>query len=491
MKGLKIIVTTAVLLIFHFQQLMAQSGYVEDALRFSQYGQTGSARITALGGTQTSLGGDISNVHGNPAGLGFFQNSEFSVSAAYGDLTSDTFFRNQLRGYNTTNFSLPNIGAVISRAKGPLEIGDWRGGSFGISLNRQSTYNQDFGYFSNQREQGSMLDYYVDLYNEQGVPTGTDALFFEAFLINPVDGGGYGFVPNASNALEKSELVENEGNLTQISFSYGGNYKNKLFLGASLGINSILYRSTKTYDEEFFDDSGQQTTLFSSLQENLFLEGSGINLGVGVIYKPVDQLNLGLNFKSPTWNRINEEYDADLFANFSPPYEDPEFGSIAESDAETDIFISSYNLRTPMQLGAGLTYFFGKNGFISGDINYLDYSTANLRSNVFNTGQDNSEIRRIYSQAINYSVGGEYRLQKIRLRAGYAFFGDPFGETGGLDRSTTQISGGIGLKLPSFSVDFSLVNSQFNSFYTSYPGADLATTENNRITGMLTLGFRF
>lgn len=112
------------------------------------------------------------------------------------------------------------------------------------------------------------------------------------------------------------EKVENEGSMSEINFSYGGNYKNKLFLGASLGINSVSFRSTKTYNEEFFDDNNQ-TTLFSSLQENLYLSGTGVNVGLGVIYKPVDQLNVGLNFKSPTWYQINEEYDADIFADFS------------------------------------------------------------------------------------------------------------------------------------------------------------------------------
>ena len=51
----------------------AQSGYFEDALRFSQSFPAGSARIMAIGGTQWSLGGDVSNIAGNPAGLGFFQ----------------------------------------------------------------------------------------------------------------------------------------------------------------------------------------------------------------------------------------------------------------------------------------------------------------------------------------------------------------------------------------------------------------------------------
>jgi len=490
MKGFKLILSLTALLAFHLSDVKAQSGYVEDALRFSQYGSTGTARINSLGGTSNSLGGDLSNIHNNPAGLGFFQNSEFSFTAGYSEWYAATTLLGRSNNFNTTNFSLPNLGVVISRAKGPLEVGDWRGGSFGLSINRQANYNTDFGYFSNQLDQGSILDYYVDVYNNQGVPGGTDGLFFDAFLINPITGGGYDYSPNATLSLEKTEKVQNEGNMSQIGFSYGGNYKNKLFIGASLGINSISYRSTKTYNEEFLDDNNQ-TSLFSSLQENLNLDGSGINVGLGIIYKPVDQLNVGLNFKSPTWTQFNEEYDADIFANFFPPYQDPESGNISESDAQTDLFVSSYSLRTPMRIGTGITYFFGKNGFLTADANFLDYSSANLRSNVFNTDQDNAEISSLYGQTINYSVGGELRIKMFRVRAGYAYFGDPIANPGNLDRSTNQLSGGIGVKLSSFSVDLGLVNSKFNSYYSSFPGAELATIDNTQTTGMLTLGFNF
>ena len=113
-----------------------------------------------------------------------------------------------------------------------------------------------------------------NIYNEQGVPNGTDGLYFEAFLINPGN-EGYDYVPNATLALEK---VRNDRKRRQhgarSDFLNGGNYKNKLFVGASLGINSINYRSTKTYNEEFLDDN-DQSTLFSSLQEKpVFWRGS-------------------------------------------------------------------------------------------------------------------------------------------------------------------------------------------------------------------------
>ncbi len=488
MKAVKSILPLFALLLLNVPYALAQSGYVEDALRFSMFNATGSARISALGGTQHALGGDLSNIHGNPAGLGFFQRSEFNVTAGYTDWNAASIFLNQGSNYNATNIHVPNIGVVISRAKAPLEIGDWRGGSFGFSYNRQSNFRTNSGYFSNQLDQESILDYYVGLYNESGVPGGLDGLFFDAYLINPVD-GGYDFSPNTTDQLEKFELVESEGNQNQISFAYGGNYKNKLFLGANLGVVTMNYRRVQSYTEEFLNNN--QTTLFSTLDQNLLLEGSGVNIGLGAIYKPIDRLNIGVTFHSPTWSRINEEYGAGISSKFTPPYQDPEFGTIPEERADTDLYISSFSLRSPMRLGSGLTYFFGKNGFLSADVDYLDYSMMNLRSNVFNANEDNREIRALYGQTFNYRLGGEARIDKLRIRAGYAYFGDPFLDAGNFDRSMTQLSGGLGIKLATFSVDLAVMSSRFNSYYASYPNSPLAITDNERMTGMLSFGFTF
>lgn len=488
MKAVKSILPLVAILLLNVPFVMAQSGYVEDALRFSMFNATGTARMTALGGTQHSLGGDLSNIHGNPAGLGFYQRSEFNITTGYTDWNAESIFLNQGSNYNATNFHIPNIGVVISRAKAPLEVGDWRGGSFGFSFNRQSNFRTNSGYFSNQLDQGSILDYYVGFYNENGVPGGLDGLFFDAFLINPVE-DGYDYSPNVTDQLEKFELIESEGNMSQISFAYGGNYKNKLFLGANLGVISMNFRRVQSYTEEFLNNN--QTRLFSTLSQDLLLEGSGLNIGLGAIYKPVDQLNIGVSFHSPTWSQINEEYLAGINAEFTPPYQDPEFGSISQEQVDTDVYISSYSLRTPMRLGSGLTYFFGKNGFLSADVDYLDYSMMNLRSNVFNADSDNRQIRALYGQTINYRVGGEARINKLRIRAGYAYFGDPFIDGGDFDRSMTQLSGGLGVKLPMFSVDLALMSSRFNSYYTSYPISLTAITDNQRITGMLSFGFTF
>src|SRR5690606_26387699 len=110
----------------------AQSGYYEDAYRFSKINPSGSARIIGIGGTQYSLGGDVSNIAGNPAGLGFFRKSEISLSLGYSDWKVDTEYLGQAKTYNTSNFSVPNASYVMASPKGDLDSKAFKGGSFGI-----------------------------------------------------------------------------------------------------------------------------------------------------------------------------------------------------------------------------------------------------------------------------------------------------------------------------------------------------------------------
>lgn len=466
----------------------AQGGYFEDALRYSQYRSTGSARIMGLGGTQTSLGGDVSNIHENPAGLGFFRRSEASFTGAYGSLDSETTFMSQVQNNSKSNFALPNISVVISNTKAPLELGDWRGGSFGISINRSLLFNNTFGYFSNTRGSLSLLDFYVMNYMRNGEPAigAPDGLPLDVGLIHIADNGDFFKDPDyAIGNPFQDERVENEGSKTEISFSYGGNYKNKLFVGATVGVSSLNYSSTKIYNEEFLDNE-DLTSLYFSLQEKLFQDGTGVNLGLGVIYKPIDELNLGLSFKSPTWTRINDEFDADIFAEFYDLDGNLEF----DEDAVSDLYLTTINLRSPMKISAGGTFFFNKNGFITADVDYVDYASMRLSSPDFSMDPNNDEIKNFATSAINFRGGAEYRYNIFRVRAGAAFYGDPM-DADGLDRSMRQYSGGVGVRLPNWYVDLGIIHSDYNSYYSSFPDAALASTQNKQLTGQLTVGFNF
>ena len=147
---------------------VAQSGYFEDAYRFSKSSPAGSARIMSVGGTQWSLGGDVSNLSGNPAGLGFFRNSEVSLSLGYDLWSTDATYLDQNKSHSTSDFSLPNLSFVGATNKGLLEKGAFKGGAWGFSVQRIANFSNEFGYYSDKLGSSSIIDYYLG--DASGVP---------------------------------------------------------------------------------------------------------------------------------------------------------------------------------------------------------------------------------------------------------------------------------------------------------------------------------
>jgi long-subunit fatty acid transport protein len=485
----------------------AQSGYFEDAYRFGRSNPAGSARILGIGGTQWSLGGDVSNIAGNPAGLGFFRTSEASISLGYSDWAVDTQFLGQDKSYNTTNFSLPNVSYVSANPKGNLEGGAFKGGAFGFSIQRIANFNTEFGYFSDELGESSIIDFYLQ--DAQGIPEsqiepfGLTGLAYQTYLINPIafDQAGNPITnPSTYDSFVlgfpfQDENITQEGNASQLTFSYGANFNHKLFVGAGLGLRTLTFSSFKVYNEEFLN----QPLANSNLRENLFINGAGVNLNLGLIYKPVDYVNLGFTFQSPTWYALNEEFEAGLTANYNNFYFEQEDVTLGQEEAVTDLIISNYGLNTPLKIGGGATFFIGKKGFISADVDWVDYGTSRISSRDFDEGPDNQVIRDNYTSTINYRIGGEAKLDVFRLRAGFAYFGDPFINSQGFDQSTQQISGGVGVKLNAFTIDLALVNQTINALYSSYQVLDnkglnygpLTEIKNNITSGVITLGLSF
>lgn len=484
--------------------VLAQSGYYEDAYRFSQVKQAGSARIMGVGGTQWSLGGDVSNIAGNPAGLGFFRTSEASATLGYTNWGVDTEYLGQNKSYNTTNFSLPNLSFVMANPRTVFDRGAFKGGAFGISLQRIANFNTEYGYFSDQPGETSIIDFYLQDANgfpeNQVANFGLTGMAYNTYQINPkLDSNGNAingqYEPiNGFIAPFQDENITQEGSSNQITFAYGANFNYKLFVGGSVGIRTLNFNSRKIYNEEFPEGA----LINSNLQENLFINGGGVNINLGLIYKPIDYLNLGFTLQTPTWYALNDEYSASMVVNYDNYDYEPEGITLGLVEDFTDIIISSYNLNTPLKIGGGASVFLGKNGFLSADVDWVDYSAATIKSRDFDEGPDNLEIQNLYTSTINFRFGAEYRISNFRLRGGYGFYGDPIADSD-YDRSTQQITGGLGVKLNKLSIDFALVNQKFNTLYSSYQVLDnsgnnigpLTEIKNNQLNGVLTLGLSF
>ena len=465
--------------------VMAQNE--NDALRYSRLGIGGTARVQGIGGSQTALGADAGNLAGNPAGLGMYRRSEFTFTPGihFGNTESKvdgSSSVDQRQGLN-----LAGLGLVFSRRKSDGTEGAWRGGSFGIGFTRQSSFHNKFNY---QRTTGgaTIVESLAESANRFGIGEtnfeNREGLAYETFLINYDNAAKEYYATNRIGNVQQSEDVLSEGAQNQWDFAYGASYRDKLFLGASIGLSTLRYNQVSTFKES----ENNTATVFQNLtlRDEFTTTGNGINGRLGFIFKPSDSWRLGASIQTPTYYAMNDSYRTSLQVQ--------EFES---HNVSTDPGEYSYNLTTPMRLNGGVAFILGKNGFISGDLEYVDYSKARLNdktdSDIFRN--TNNRISTDYKSVVNFRIGAEGRYDVFRVRAGYALYGDPY-QNSAFDRKQSFITAGAGIRQENYFIDVALVNSASNSVYSPYTLNNKAeqpvVDTRNRFNNLLfTVGLNF
>jgi hypothetical protein len=466
----KLILVSAGIL-FAFFNANAQEFPSDLALTFSRTNAGGSARILGLGGVNTSLGGDITSISTNPAGLGFYNRSEISLTPSININSANTSYLGFSNNTVLTKFNMGNLGVVINNTKSDKIPGGWKGGSFGFSYSRINDFNRDV-YYSGSNVENDYIDYILNYANDNDVKIGdfyTVDMAYYTYLINnfSIDENGDtlagwdSFVeyPTVDRPVRQSERIKTSGSQNKWDLSYGGNFNDRFYFGLGLGIVTVSYKNEKYYEEDRYPGSIlNRYTLF----ERQAVDGVGVNGNFGIIVRPINTLTVGINYTTPTFYSFNDEFHTSLNTVWNESAYDYYGGDTNFKGNHTEEnFLDplTYTINTPMRLNAGASYFFNKNGFFSADIEWVDYSKAKVRSNDADYGIDNQEIAQRYRSVINYRLGGEYRVGIFRFRAGYNYQADPMASQSDIKMAVNTYSGGIGLRKKTFYTDFSYLYS--------------------------------
>lgn len=502
--------TLVVILLSSFTTLFAQS-YVESALQFSRTKPYGSARIQGLGGAQVALGGDYSSSVSNPAGLGMFNRSEVTLSTGLSFYNTNSTFKGTQTDESTSRLNIPGI-SLVYHIPNQRET-DFISGSLSISLSRVNDFNRSVVYEGRNRE-SSIIDSFLDnAYGDNvnqfdegdynfNTPTG---LAYYSYLIGPyssIDPDGpddeyFTDSPRFPIDSRQREIIDTRGSSSQVNIAYGANYKDILFLGAGIGITSLKYSSEKRYSEDYFDtDTLQSMTLI----EDLSISGTGLNLTIGAIVRPVRFLQIGASFTSPTYYAISERYSASMNSIWDYDFDYFGDGETYPADfndtwIETDEVVSDYSLTTPLKLSAGIA-FISKHGFITADIERSNFRQARYSSTIseIDFGEDNKEIKSAFRSSTTFRIGAEGRYKIFRLRAGYSLQGNTWSRETNFNNEINTFSGGVGIRKSRFSVDFALVRSVSNTFYNPYSSwleTPVVYQKDRVTTGVVTFGVSF
>ncbi|MDX9725156.1 MAG: outer membrane protein transport protein [Bacteroidales bacterium] len=489
----KIAIITAAL-ILTIQGLTAQN--VDDALRYSQIFYTGTARFMSMGGAFTALGGDLSTLSQNPGGLGVFRTSEISVSPQLFHKSTEANFNGLNKDY-LYNFNLGQAGIVSNLISS--------GGTSGlISLNVGYSFNKTNNLHSTVRIQGnstssSMADYWAD--DSYGTYyadlSGAAGLAYDAWVIDTITGSDaiaygtvfsfYGDNPGSDYGQNIRRLITNEGYTGEHAISIGGNYSNKIYFGATLGINTIRYTGHYEHLEkaDYYLDSGFSDFTYTEHFENT---GTGVSVKIGAIFKPVEELRIGLAFHSPVYYKIDEYFYDNISANYTDN---------SRYEFSNDPLRYNYALTTPFRALAGIAYQYEKLGMLSVDYEFVDYSTAKFSEtgDNYDYSEKNLEIKNTLRPSHNIRIGGEARIEKFYLRGGYGYYGKAFRDkklNEELDYRT--LSFGAGYREQNLNIDFGFTNLKDDQKYVLYETASslaMAGLTSNRNIFTVTLGYKF
>lgn len=463
-----------------------------DALRYSLINYGGTARFSGLSGAYGAVGADFSSLSQNPAGIGLYRKSEFTITPLLDNNTTQSFYLNTSNSDFRNTLYIGNIGYVMA-----IPINEKNGShlkmvQFGFGMNRTAMFNNR-AIINGQNNNNSLITQYLDNADASGSnPSNLDnfgsGLAYDTQLIF-LDSNNVWQADLPGGGLAQNKTIETRGGMTETVLSAGTNFDNKLFLGVTFGFPHINYHEESTYTEKDNNDLSPYLKSFERT-EYLNTKGTGFNFKFGFIYKPVEFIRIGGAFHTPTaYNYMNDSYGSSMTAYYDmPPLND----NTTRFESSSPNGNYDYKISTPMRAMGSLAFIIGQYGMVSADYEYIDYSTARLRASDYSFIDENNTIRSAYTAANNLRFGTEWKAGIYAIRGGYSIYGSPYkGENMSGLGSRTGFSLGFGIHEKSYFVDFAYNHFQSKDNYYIYGYAPVADNTYSSNAYSFTLGFRF
>lgn len=439
--------------------------WATDMAALSQTHTFGTARAMGMGGAFVSLGADLTAMSVNPAGLGMYRRSEVAFTPYLSITRAETDATEPWQKNGKTRFSFANLGGafnLVQNAQGALTSL-----TFGVAMNRMADFNSRWSFSSESRydasQPGRLMPTMADIFAQQlatfsvrpskaaddGGPNGPifldewnpnvwpAILGYDAYMVN---NDGTVQTPywspariGANASVLHSMDVVNTGSINEFDISMGANLNNIVYIGATLGIQSVHRKSETIYQEEYgyfdgppaFSDGTllSEELLRSTLWQRTVINGSGVNFKIGAIVRPVAGLRLGLAFHTPTWYSLDRTYRAGIEANIeeiATGFRSTVGNESPESAAEGD---NNWAFISPARLLFGASYTFGTIAIVSVDYQRDWYNGMRVRRQPNFTGFSNNfyneEFRNNFRGTNTVRGGIEVRpLPTFALRAG-------------------------------------------------------------------------
>ncbi|WP_455588779.1 OmpP1/FadL family transporter [Bacteroides rodentium] len=534
-----------------FTAVGAGAQTIYDATNIAQKELNGTARFVGMGGAMGALGGDISTIGTNPAGIGIYRSNDAMLTFGYSMTGTESNYVGNKFETNKNRWSFDNAGFVIASKIGnhtPLRYVNFgfnyhKSKSFyknmtmqGLmgsidnqyvsqvrSMAQQATDAQNYVYNNyNQRLNWESKDIYQD--NDAGW---LGAVGYQGSLLfeNSQEGAPDFYDPYIPSEADAYFLSRERGGIDQYDFNISFNINDRFYFGVTLGAYDVDYNKYSLYDEMYayrWEGDGQIYEEGYSLESFNRIHGSGFDFKFGAIFRPIEDspLRIGLAVHTPTYYKLtyttgalltSDLYLPDEAGNESPVRTTVDtYSALGGRDMDRD-----FKLQTPWVFNASLGYTVGNNLALGAEYEYEDYSSMKFKypegdEMTWETRQADFNMKGVST----LRLGAEYKpIPAFSLRAGYnystaAYKKDAIKELPSNSintdtdfansKSMNTFTLGIGYRFSSFYADlaykFDTYKSDFYPFYNDINGlVTPPTTEvtNTRSKVLFTLGMRF
>lgn len=514
-----------------------------DAYKYSSSDLNGTARSLGMGGAFGALGGDISAMSNNPAGLAVYRSSEVVTTLSLSSIGAQTNWFGNKEDNNRVKVDFDNIAYVGYFPTGnDAGIVNW---NVGFSYNRVKNFRRNYSMTAKGGTNYSLSDYTATMANLAGYragdlldTSGSNTNPYDPYRSNNVDwmsilayNAGYMnaysdndklYYSTFSNAdgsgfpMSNANLIVSEkGHIDQYNIAFGMNISDIVLLGATVKITDLDYNQQSYYKETY--ENGSLLTLGNNQDgaNGLSTDGTGYGFNIGMILRPADYLRLGVAYNSPTWYKMTDYFRSGASADT------PEFSE--EVWAHTpDGAYGDYEYRTPDKWIFSAAAIIGQYGLISVDYELTNYKHMKLYyADGVSNENANNDIENAFGLGHTIRVGAEAKITpQFSVRAGGGWTGSPLIDSykngseqiysAGtiphftLDQSMSYYTIGLGYRFtPSFYTDIACVfrtHKQDVYAFSSIPGdkpdeylikAEPATMKTNTTKVALTLGYKF
>ena len=520
----KVIVTACTLLAM--ATASAQNAY--DAEKLLGNDLNGTARFVGMGGAMGALGGDISVMSSNPAGIGIFRSNDVSVSFGFNNTSTKSNFSGVSMNEDKTRASFDQIGFVYSNKIGNNT--SLRFVNFGFNYHKSKNFNRLFSmggaldnmsqsfqlaqemerYGLTESEFNDILDAknpYTKYWNQlpvlgvMGVRTGVVDWFNDPEKNIHAPWGWNGFNNNF--------FSKETGGISQYDFNVSFNIEDRVYFGATLGVYDVNYDRYTSYTENLNDDKGADNGGYT-LDNYYRLEGTGMDLKLGVIVRPIESspFRLGFAVHTPTWYDLRESYNATLSSDILA-YEKPYIQTLSDFlvTPEFDYLTYDYNLTTPWKFNVSAGTTFAGAVAVGAEYEYQDYSSSKLKDvDGYELG-DQPSVENYLKGVHTFRIGMETRIiPEFSIRAGYNYSSAAFSKDAysalslystrtdfNNTESKNTFTFGLGYRGSVIYADLAYKYDMYKSNFYAFDDIDLPATkvDNERHQLLLTVGARF